>query len=271
MSVVTTKDIEKAIKKLGIKSGDIVLVHSSLKSFGTVEGGAEAVIEALENVITKDGTLVMPALSQKNFPHALEDWSLDRPSDVGLITETFRKMEGTLRSDQETHSACAKGKYAKDIVGNHKGYGPRYGTYSEWAFSESSPWQKLYDMHAKIVFLGADLSSNTIKHMVEYYLVNDVLDNVDKELYDECKAQIRYSLLPEAHDGIWPYTDMLEMESVFDEYGIIKRTNCGDALLLCVPAYEICNIIEATVRADIDKWMTEQTVAWFKKYGKNFG
>ena len=36
----------KAIKELGIKSDDTIIIHSSLKSFGYVDGGAEAVIGA---------------------------------------------------------------------------------------------------------------------------------------------------------------------------------------------------------------------------------
>ena len=82
---VTLNDIEKALTELGVAQGDIVLVHSSLKSFGTVEGGPETVIQAFKNVITEQGTLVMPTLSQKNFRNAIEDWHMDRPSDVGLV------------------------------------------------------------------------------------------------------------------------------------------------------------------------------------------
>ncbi len=37
-------------------------VHSSLNSFGNVEGGAGAVIEALKEAVGADGSILMPAL-----------------------------------------------------------------------------------------------------------------------------------------------------------------------------------------------------------------
>ena len=46
MTVVTKDDIVRTLTALGIKNGDIVITHSSLKSMGYVEGGAGAVIDA---------------------------------------------------------------------------------------------------------------------------------------------------------------------------------------------------------------------------------
>lgn len=269
MSIVTLSEIEKSLKEIGICAGDLVLVHSSLKSFGTVQGGAETVIAALKNVVTEEGTLVMPTFAQKNFPYALLEWSLDRPSDTGYITEVFRKMSDSLRSNQETHSVAAWGKLAHELTFEHKGYGPRYGTYTEWAFSKSSPWQKMYDRRAKVLFLGAPIESHTFKHFVEYLLVNEVLDNVEPELYDECKAQIKYSLLPNPNpQGIWPYYNAERMLEVFDKEGIVKYGSCGDAKLMLIDAYESCIVADKAIRSDMKLWMNEATYEWFRKYGK---
>ena len=265
---VTLKDIEKALTELCISQGDIVLVHSSLKSFGTVEGGPETVIQAFKNVITEQGTLVMPTLSQKNFRNAIEDWHMDRPSDVGLITETFRKMPGSLRSNQETHSVSAWGKDAKEITCEHKAYGPRYGTFGEWAFSESSPWQKMYDMHAKVVFVGVTMMYNTFKHFVEYRMIEEILDNVKKEEYDSVKAQLRYSLGENAHDGIWPFYNSEAMQDELDKLGLVKHTDCGNSHIICVPVHKACDESERMLKQDISRWVAdEKTVEWFKKYG----
>ncbi|MBQ5746667.1 MAG: AAC(3) family N-acetyltransferase [Clostridia bacterium] len=109
-TVVTKEDIIKAIKDLGIVEGDSVIVHSSFKSFGHVEGGAETVISAFEEVLTKKGILIFPTLVQKEFPTAYDTWYMDKPSDVGYLTEYFRKREGSHRSDQATHSVAASGE-----------------------------------------------------------------------------------------------------------------------------------------------------------------
>ena len=55
--------ITKDLRSLGVKAGDVLLVHSSLSSMGHVEGGAETVIAALRAVLGEEGTLMLPTLS----------------------------------------------------------------------------------------------------------------------------------------------------------------------------------------------------------------
>ena len=59
--IVTQPDIVSGLRRLDIRAGMGLIVHSSLKSFGHVEGGAETVIAALMEVLTLDGTLLMPS------------------------------------------------------------------------------------------------------------------------------------------------------------------------------------------------------------------
>ena len=51
------------LKNLGLEKGDTVIVHSSLKSMGQVDGGANTVIDAIIEVIGNDGTVLFPAFS----------------------------------------------------------------------------------------------------------------------------------------------------------------------------------------------------------------
>src|SRR5512139_3702101 len=48
---------------LGLQAGMVVIVHSSLSSIGWVNGGSVAVVQALLDVLTPAGTLIMPAHS----------------------------------------------------------------------------------------------------------------------------------------------------------------------------------------------------------------
>ncbi|HBY5175270.1 AAC(3) family N-acetyltransferase, partial [Escherichia coli] len=43
----TRKAITEALQKLGVQTGDLLMVHASLKAIGPVEGGAETVVAAL--------------------------------------------------------------------------------------------------------------------------------------------------------------------------------------------------------------------------------
>ncbi|SFO24462.1 Aminoglycoside 3-N-acetyltransferase [Pseudobutyrivibrio sp. JW11] len=46
------------------------MVHTALSKMGYVCGGAQAVIEALIEVVGEDGTIMMPAQSWKNLGNA---------------------------------------------------------------------------------------------------------------------------------------------------------------------------------------------------------
>lgn len=63
--MVTKDDLVRGFRRVGLKAGMHVVCHSSLSRFGRVEGGADAVIDALEEVITRDGTLVLPTFSSR--------------------------------------------------------------------------------------------------------------------------------------------------------------------------------------------------------------
>nr|WP_208641671.1 AAC(3) family N-acetyltransferase [Streptomyces africanus] len=56
----TRTSLAEDLRTLGLRSGDLVLVHASLKSLGWVSGGAVAVIQALQDTLTPSGTLVVP-------------------------------------------------------------------------------------------------------------------------------------------------------------------------------------------------------------------
>lgn len=56
---VTKETIKVGLRKLGLRKGDTVGVHCSLSSFGHVEGGADAVIDALLETVGKQGNVVM--------------------------------------------------------------------------------------------------------------------------------------------------------------------------------------------------------------------
>lgn len=59
----TRETIARDLEALGLKKGMLVLVHSSLKSLGWVCGGQLAVIQALQDVVTEAGTIIMPTHS----------------------------------------------------------------------------------------------------------------------------------------------------------------------------------------------------------------
>lgn len=262
---VTGKNIEAAIVALGIESGDMVLVHSSMKSFGHVVGGPEAVIDSFLKILGKEGTLVMPTLSQQNWETVYEDWGMDRPSDVGLLTEVFRKRDDAHRSNQATHSVAAVGRMAAQLTQGHTAFGPRIGPFGDYAFSHSSPWEKLYDKNATIVFLGVSMVYNTIKHLAEHRFMERMLESVKNSAwYEAARNEVkRYGCCPE--EGVWPYLDGAQLQAAYEAAGLVRRTRCGGAELLCIAAKPCVEFTEHLLEENPEQWLDAGTYAWLKK------
>jgi aminoglycoside 3-N-acetyltransferase len=178
-SPVTVDSLKKDLTALGVKPGMVLLVHSSLSSLGWVCGKSVAVIEALESVLTPDGTLVMPTHSGElsepshwQHPPVPEAWwqtirdttpafqsDLTPTRQMGLIPETFRKQQGVLRSYHPQVSFAAWGKYAKEITDNHG---------LEYSLGERSPLARIYDLGGYVLLLGVGHGNNTSLHLAEY-------------------------------------------------------------------------------------------------------
>src|SRR5437868_14678503 len=89
-----TRHLRSKLEELGLKPGDIVLVHSSFKSLGVTD--PEEIIGALLDVLGPEGTLLMPALTYLQDPPHIHD-TRQTPSCVGYLTEYFRARPGTRR------------------------------------------------------------------------------------------------------------------------------------------------------------------------------
>lgn len=157
--------------KIGLKSDDTVMVHSSLSSLGYVEGGADTVIDTLLSVLEK-GTLLMPALSYDYVTDDNPVFSIDETkSCVGKISEVFRRRAGVIRSMHPTHSVCAYGKYAEEMLAGHID--------TDTPAGDKSPFALLPKYNGKILMLGCGLKKNTSFHAIEElvrpcYLMRDV-------------------------------------------------------------------------------------------------
>lgn len=253
-SEVTSADIAAALTELGVTAGDTVLIHSSLKSFGRVIGGAQAVIDGVESVLTKEGTLVMPTLSQVDFANSYKTWYMDKPSDVGYLTEYFRKLPYVYRSNQATHSVAARGKLAYELTKEHTAYGPHLCPFGEYAFADSSPWMKMYNMNAKVLFFGIGMNSNTLKHVVEAKVMEKLLADVadDKKREELTARTVKFGVDYPA--GVWLFYNGVRMQEKLEKLGLVKKAVCGDATILCTQAKDCCDAAYDLLIADPVSW-----------------
>ncbi len=174
----TVQSLKKDLLDGGVDGAEILLVHSSLSSLGWVCGGAQAVVEALVEVVLP-GTLVMPTFSgglsdpsRWENPPVPESWwetiraempafdtEMTPVGSVGMIPEVFRKSSKVVRSSHPTVSFAAKGPDADMITKDHP---------LDFPLGEDSPLARLYQLDADILLLGVDYERNTSFHLGEY-------------------------------------------------------------------------------------------------------
>jgi len=110
------------LRGLGLEAGTTIFIHSSFKSLGPVTGGAGTVISAFKDVVGSKGLILMPSFNL--VEKRAETWDIETtPSTVGWLTEFFRQMDGTFRSDHYSHSVASSGKRASDFVADHLSLG----------------------------------------------------------------------------------------------------------------------------------------------------
>ncbi len=171
---LTKEGLVDAIKKLGIKKGDTLVIHSGISGMGYLEGGADALLEAVREVLGEEGTFLAPAFTN---PYLMFDGSVSkgylfRPYDTrkdgalrdktvrtGLLPKAMLKREDSFRSGHATHEWVAMGKNAESIVAGHGLLDAPTG--------ETSPLGKALKQNGKVVFLGCHPGSNTFLHYVE--------------------------------------------------------------------------------------------------------
>lgn len=177
----TTDKLVRDMSQIGIASGDVLFVHASFKSLGPVGGGVQSVVSAFEQVLSPRGLLLMPSFNLIGDRDTRADsWDVrTTPSSVGWLTEFFRQMPGTFRSNHYSHSVAARGVGAERFVADHEkddGFGSPWDR-PPWGrtYGSSSPMIRAYDRGGKVLMLGVDYETSTYAHVVEVAYWNERL------------------------------------------------------------------------------------------------
>ena len=158
--MLTKAQVKETLFSKGVRPGDHLLVHSSLRSVGAIQGGPEALIDALLEVVGPKGILAMPAFNYRtHLPSPYFD-ARTTPGMTGALTEMFRKRPGTLRSLHPTHSLAAQGERAAEFLGDH---------YKFQTFGIGSPIDRLAQAGGYVLLLGVSHLANSCIHVGESY------------------------------------------------------------------------------------------------------
>lgn len=209
---VTVSSLVADLRDLGVDAGDTVLVHSSLSALGWVCGGAPAVVDAFREVVTDEGTLVMPTHTGYTDP---VDWSNPPVPDewieriretmppyrpavtptrgMGVIPECFRTYPDTLRSDHPAVSFAAWGAAAEAIVTDHA---------LDYRLGENSPLARVYELDGDVLLLGVGHDRNTSLHLAEHRadIEKETVTNGGPILSDGKRVWMEYENIEENTD-----------------------------------------------------------------------
>ena len=162
---VRRDEIVAAIRSLGVRAGELMIVHSSYRSFGgeRVEGGPRAAAEALVAAVSPGGSVFVPTF---NYGNDVYDPATS-PSYDGVITEFLRKLPGAVRSLHATHSLAGVGPEAAAILERHDHVQP---------FGQGSPVWRLWERDVWVLLVGVGHFANSMAHIAEELLAMPYLD-----------------------------------------------------------------------------------------------
>jgi aminoglycoside 3-N-acetyltransferase len=194
MSEVSIAQLHEQLRALGVRRGGVLLVHTSFRAVGPVEGGPLGLIAALRRAVGNDGTLVMPTMTDGESKF---DPKTTPTLDMGITAETFWRQPGVTRSTHPGGSFAAAGPLAASICRSQP-LSPPHGP--------DSPVGRVHDLDGQVLLLGVTHSENTTLHLAEaiakvpYSVSHPCLVEADGELRtvmiaetDHCCMRFRFA------------------------------------------------------------------------------
>jgi aminoglycoside 3-N-acetyltransferase len=251
---VTRDQIEHDLRQLGLRPGQLVLVHSSLRSIGWVDGGAEAVIDALLSVLGPEGALMLPTFSFLNFQPVFDPRTT--PSEMGLISERARQRAGAVRSLHPRHSVTVIGPGAEELTRGHLQAG---------ALGVGSPPDRLAARGGYLLLLGVDHVSNSIVHVAEAHARVPYLGTQRSPGFPE-EAVVRLPDSREITVSLMPIPTCSrgfpKLEPVLKQRGLIRYGKIGNAASQLMRAQDVIDTATELLRADPGALLCDHGDCW---------
>ena len=243
--VLTRDRLAADLRRLGVQSGDLLMIHSSLRSLGHVVGGAPTVVDALLEILGPTGTLVGPSF---NYETALDPTfvfdPLNTPSDMGAIADEIRRRAGNHRSRHLTHSLSAIGPQAETIV--------TAGGPTAWAADD--PLGTIFKLSGRFLLLGVTYQTFTACHVLEvaFRLHHRKLDTLRRRLRQPNGRLVTIQNTVYLRDVNYPGYDFNRLGQDMEDAGITAVAPVGNAIARLVPAQPMRGFATPRVKRDPD-------------------
>ncbi len=241
MKAITKKEILQGLKKLGIKKGDHLLVHTALGSFGKVQGSADTVIDALLETVGLQGTVMVPTFGP---PDEIFDLKKSE-TNLGSVPKAFWKRKKAVRSRHPLASVAAIGEKAKWLAAGHE---------SEiLAHGDNTPYVRLAEIGGKILLLGVDQDRSTFLHVAEVLTRQPYL-RTWKGAYLDKSGKVQKKSWP-FFPG--PHRDFIGLQSWLESLWLVKKTRIGSCVAQVMPAAELLDALLARIKNEPDIFISD--------------
>ncbi|MFR8369658.1 MAG: AAC(3) family N-acetyltransferase [Lachnospira sp.] len=284
------QQLKDQLESMGLKGDETILIHSSMKSIGEVDGGADSVLDAWMEYF-KDGLLLLPTHTWKTVNADNPVYNPQTtPSCVGLLTNMFMKRDGVIRSLHPTHSMAGYGKSAAEYLAGEE--------YNNTPCTPGGCYDRLKDAGGKVLLVGVGHERNTYIHSVEEVLnvpnrlsdmpmelVIELLkedeDNKNKKLphynradgwkkcidsnggYDNNNKLCRKVYVRKHYNAQQPHIseDFVKLNQIFLDSGVVKKVKFGDADSLLCDAKGMFNVVRQVIAPDPECIVTKDTLS----------
>ncbi len=245
-----SRELESLLHDLGVTSGDTVMLHSSFALSG-FRGSPKELSDVFLRSVGPNGNLLMVSLpySSSTYEYLQKKKTFDvrkTPSHMGMISESFRRREGVLRSFHPTHPVLAFGPKAEWIIADHDK--------CLYPCGPGSPFEKFSQLGGKVVFFNVPFSTITLFHYMEHLVERTLpfplylseafevpsIDSTGK--ISMIKTRV---FSPEAVRRRRPLILMEEL----DKQHLVRRKRMGNSRVMCVAALEAIACTEQMARA----------------------
>ncbi len=284
------QQLKDQLESMGLKGDETILIHSSMKSIGEVDGGADTVLDAWMEYF-KDGLLLLPTHTWKTVNADNPVYNPQTtPSCVGLLTNMFMKRDGVIRSLHPTHSMAGYGKSAAEYLAGEE--------YNNTPCTPGGCYDRLKDAGGKVLLVGVGHERNTYIHSVEEVLnvpnrlsdmpmelvielLKEDKDNKNKKLphynradgwkkcidsnggYDNNNKLCRKVYVRKHYNAQQPHIseDFVKLNQIFLDSGVVKKVKFGDADSLLCDAKGMFNVVRQVIAPDPECIVTKDTLS----------
>ncbi len=153
---IATREVADQLRRLGVKRGGVLVVHTSFRAVRPVEGGPAGLIAALCESLGPDGTLVMPSWTGTD-DEVFDPVATPAAADLGVVADTFWRMAGVRRSGHP-FAFAALGPNARRVTCDTLPLPPHV---------PRSPIGRVHEFDGHVLLLGVGHEANTTLHLAE--------------------------------------------------------------------------------------------------------